>query len=191
MANQAVEVTLLRWRSAAYLTADVRRRSRMPPKNVQCWNYKHEKRRVLLVPGLSKQDFLDVLCVDYEASARFMLDWAATDFDAARGFLARFLVLVRSELQLGSSELLPLPGRGERLRSPGGSVCWVALLRFCELLYENPPFVRAVQAEDSYSSLSDGYDLFANREHNTIARTRGRAWEAKGFHDPQPIDRNA
>lgn len=163
----------------------------MTPMNVQCWNYKHEKRRVLLMPGLSEQDFLDVLCVDYEASARFILDWAATDCDAARRFLAGFLVLVRSELQLGSSELLPLPGRGDLLRSPGGSVCWVALLRFCELLYENPPFVQAVQTEARYSSLRDGYDLFADREHNTIARTRGRAWEAKGFHDPKPIDRNA
>ncbi len=102
--------------------------------------------------------------------------------------------IVREELNLASCELQPINPATTKLRSPGGSVCRIALLRFCELLNgllnENPTLIQNIQSQPDYAT-EGGVDFFANREGNTIALTRGTSWEARGFKDPVPISPSA
>ena len=145
------------------------------------------KRIIELNPSISLQDFFVVLCCNYELAARFILDWHASDSLAALKFIAALLTTVRKDLKLMDSWLSPKNPSTTALHSPGSSVCRVALLRFCELLHESPVLIKAIKDDVNYSNTAEGYDLFAHRENNIIALTRGTSWEAKGFRDPQPI----
>jgi hypothetical protein len=147
-------------------------------------------RSVDLSPDCDRQDFFIVLCSDYEAAARFVLDWATSNINHAGRFVAAVLTIVREELNLASCELQPINPATTKVRSPGGSVCRIALLRFCELLNENPTLIQNIQSQPDYAT-EGGVDFFANREGNTIALTRGTSWEARGFKDPLPISPSA
>jgi len=145
------------------------------------------KRIIELNSSISLQNFFVVLCCNYELAARFILDWHASDSHAALKFIAELLTAVRKDLKLTDSWLSPKNPVTTSLHSPRSSVCHVALLRFCELLYESPALIKAIKEDVNYSNTTEGYDLFSHRENSTIALTRGTSWEAKGFCDPQPI----
>ena len=145
------------------------------------------KRIIELNSAISLQDFFVVLCCNYELAARFILDWHTSDSLAALKFIAALLTAVRKDLNLMDSWLSPKNPATTSLHSPGSSVCRVALLRFCELLYESPALIRAIKEDANYSNTTEGYDFFSHRENSVIALTRGTSWEAKGFRDPQPI----
>lgn len=145
------------------------------------------KRIIELNSSISLQDFFVVLCCNYELAARYILDWHASDSLAAFKFVAALLTAVRKDLRLMDSWLSPKNPATTLLHSPGSSVCRVALLRFCELLYESPALIKAIKEDADYSNMTEGYDLFSHRENSIIALTRGTSWEAKGFCDPEPI----
>lgn len=148
-------------------------------------------RVIKLNPKITLQDFFIVLCWDYELAARFILNWYIADSIASVKFISSFLSTARSDLNLMSCELTPKNSAFTRLNTPGGSVCRVALLRFCELLNESPELVKAIRHDANYLSATEGNDFFANRETNVISLTRDINWEAKGFSDPQPISVHA
>jgi len=150
-------------------------------------DYQERLKRFGISADSNPQDFFTVLCWDYEVAARFVLDWAVSSVESAAHFVSSFLALVRQELNLASSELNPKSPANAKLRSPGTSVCRIALLRFCELLNENPSLIRNIQSQRNYSVLGRAGDFFGSRETNTIALTRGTAWEARDFEDPSPI----
>jgi hypothetical protein len=153
------------------------------------WDYRGQEVTIDLVPGISEQDFLTVLCSDYEGAARFILDWAKVDQERSAEFLARFFWKVFQDLDVNSSGGFMNPRDGERtgLRPPRSSVCRVAFMRFCELLYESPELVRRVQRTARYSELPRD-DIFPRRETNGVALSRGIVWvTAASFGDPEPI----
>jgi len=141
------------------------------------------------IASLADQDLLTLVCWRYEASARLTLDWAAVEAERAAAFLAHWFVLVTDELDVYSSDLPPRRGH-PRLKSPGTSVCRLALLHYCELLHESPALIAGIRRQDVYL-VHDADDLFADRENNPVALTRGRTWSAPNFGDPEPVSREA
>lgn len=145
------------------------------------------KRIIELNTTISLQDFFVVLCCNYELVARFILDWYTSDSFGSSKFIASLLTAARKDLNLMDSWLSPKNPVTTTLHSPGSSVCRIALLRFCELLYESPALIKAIKEDANYFNTTEGPDFFSHRETNVIALTRDTSWEAKGFRDPQPI----
>jgi hypothetical protein len=145
------------------------------------------KRIIELNTTVSLQDFFVVLCCNYELAARFILDWYPSDSFGSSKFIASLLTAARKDLNLMDSWLSPKNPVTTMLHSPGSSVCRIALLRFCELLYESPALIKAIKEDANYLNTTEGPDFFSHRETNVIALTHGTSWEAKGFRDTQPI----
>jgi hypothetical protein len=154
-------------------------------------DFRRREKSINLVPGISEQDFLTVICWTYEGAARFVLNWADGDVKTATSFISGFLWRVLSELNI-DSPAMDRKNRGQPgLRTPGTSVCSVAFQRFCELLYENPDLVRRIRETPPYSGLQRSEDLLSQRDSNWFSLSRGLWWHASGlFEDPEPIPQN-
>ncbi len=139
---------------------------------------------------MTNQDLLTHICWKYEEAARTILRRYAQDPGAAAECLVSFLVRLNEDIDVTSCYFRSREGVVSGLQSPGTSVCRVAFLRFCELLYEAPPLISAVQAASEYQRGVGDSDFFKHRGSNVIALTRGTSWEAEGFADPNPLSRD-
>jgi hypothetical protein len=158
----------------------------MPPRN------RSQRPRIddiVLEPGITPEDYLHVVIFDYEAAARFVLDWAAEDEPAAAAFLAHFLAKVHRELVTWSHYLGARPGVETTFVRPRPSVSNIAFRRFCDLLFENRALIRTVFADPSYRDAAGQWDLLTYREQNPFALERGRRWgpSRHRFKDPEPL----
>ena len=136
---------------------------------------------------MTHQTFLTQICWKYEEASRATLQWYARDPSDAVRFLVGFLVKLNGDIDVARHDFKARQGVLDGLKSPGTSVCRVAFLRFCELLYESPSLIDAVQSDSAYQHGIGGADVFKNRDSNGIALTRGTSWEAAGFGNPNPL----
>ncbi len=153
---------------------------------------------IVLGPDLPPEPFLRVVIFDYETAARFVLDWAMVDAASAADYLGLFLAKVHRELRTDG-----LGSAGHYMQSRAGiqtsfgnnrpSISYIAFSHFCELLFESPSLVGAVQAQPDYAHTVGENDFFRQRDHNAFALERGYGWRPRRhvFLDPNPISASA
>jgi hypothetical protein len=155
---------------------------------VNCVDSQGNWRNIKVVQEMPLEEFLPVVCYQYDKAARFILNWASNNMPSAAEYMARFLTKVFSELNLETHYLKPKHFVETSFGIYRPSVSMVSLRRFCELLNENPVLITQFRNHPLYPlSSQEDNSLFAHRENNYPALTRGVDWDAPDFLDPSPI----